>query len=155
MLEDLRTKVRSRGEAFDLFCGTNAIEGLAPAYFTKLITFFAPHLNGYILDQFTGLSINKLSAQEEQVVQMSGSWVNRKNTGAEYEAFCSRVDRLAEILNHGRPPTQHIDGYRVESLLFGKGQPWRDYIDTIYQRAEKRAETRRRAAARKKASAEA
>lgn len=69
----LRTGGLSRCEAYRLFLGTGAIPGIGPAFFTKLIYFFSPTPDFYILDQWTAKSVNLLTGN--WVVKMSGDTV--------------------------------------------------------------------------------
>lgn len=126
IVEDLRKGVyKTRKEAFEIFQNKRA-EGLLPGlgigYFTKLICFLAPELNGYIMDQWVGKSINLLTG--ENIVSLtSNSWVNDKNTADSYELFCAKIDELAKELN--------CDGIEAEKKIFsvgnGKGN-WRKYL---------------------------
>ena len=43
----------TRCQAYNLFLGTGAVAGLGPAFFTKLLYFFSPTPNCYIMDQWT------------------------------------------------------------------------------------------------------
>lgn len=126
-----------RAEAYELFTGSREVSGLAPAFFTKLLTFFAPNMSCYIMDQFSALSINLLCGAELVDIYSYRSkprgtstyTVTRKNTSAEYETFCARIDQLTEIVNRDVGQTTKVTGSFVESLLFGKKQPWREYMD--------------------------
>jgi hypothetical protein len=126
IVEDLRNGVyKTRKEAFEVFQNKRA-EGLLPGlgigYFTKLICFLSPELNGYIMDQWVGKSINLITG--EKIVSLtSNSWVNDKNDSIAYELFCSKIDELAKKLK--------CDGIEAEKKIFsvgnGKGE-WRKYL---------------------------
>jgi hypothetical protein len=129
ILNELRSKVRARTSAFDLFCERNKVPGLGPAYFTKLISFVRPDLNGYILDQFTARSVNLLL--DQNIVPLIGKNVSPKATSYHYENYCLCVDQLTIILNSEMSPRNRIDGSFVEYLLFGKSDgpmEWRNYL---------------------------
>ena len=126
----LRGQAETRADAFDLFCTDQRIAGLGPAYFTKLIAFFRPDLNGYVLDQFTARSINLLSGRHD-LVPMVGKNVAQGATGRQYEDYCAIVDDLTALVNARMSPSAPVDGSHVEYLLFGKSdriQPWREYL---------------------------
>jgi hypothetical protein len=102
------------------------LPGLGIGYFTKLICFLSPNLNGYIMDQWVGKSINLLTGQN--VVNItSNSWVNDNNNADTYEVFCTYIDNLALLLN--------CTGYEAEKRIFsvGRGQgDWRKYLIEHY-----------------------
>lgn len=82
IVSELRNGIfETRKQAFEVFQNerTNKIlPGLGIGYFTKLICFLAPNLNGYIMDQWVAKSINLLTG--EQIVDLTGNnWVNWKN----------------------------------------------------------------------------
>ena len=54
-----------------------AIPGLGPAYFIKLIYFFKPETDVFIIDQWTGKAINLLTFSK--LVVMDGNTVCGKN----------------------------------------------------------------------------
>ena len=73
-----------------------SLPGLGIGYFTKLICFLSPNLNGYIMDQWVGKSINLLTGQN--IVSITGNnWVNDNNNADTYEIFCTHIDNLALI----------------------------------------------------------
>ena len=119
------------------------MKGAGPAYFTKLIYFLAPRdggelRNGYIMDQWAGCSVNLLTNCETVLMNVAKTWSRRKvlpvasytftvsdaNTGANYEAFCSVVDRLKELFS--------IDVDEVDRALVSTGgknpETWRTYV---------------------------
>lgn len=126
-------KLRSQGK----------LKGAGPAFFTKLIYFLMPRRDptlktGYIMDQWAGCSINLLVGPE--VVLMNVTTVRKrqaddptpkfeftvadKNTGDNYEIFCSAVDLLRENLD--------ITPEQVDRELVSAGgrkpEPWRLYV---------------------------
>jgi len=100
--------------------------GLGIGYFTKLICFLSPNLNGYIMDQWVGKSINLLT--EQNVVNITGNnWVNDNNNADTYEIFCTHIDDLAILLN--------CSGFEAEKRIFSVGRgkgAWRNYLIQNY-----------------------
>lgn len=121
----LRAGGFSRRRAYDLFA-EDPIPGLGPSYFTKLIYFFRPDADvGYIMDQWTGKSVNLLTGHH--VVRMYGAAPAAANTSENYEGFCRVVDWLATHTG--------CTGDELEQRLFSQnGQfrrprgPWRAYV---------------------------
>lgn len=108
--------------------------GLGPAYFTKLIYFLDPKHNGYIMDQWTSLSVNLVfSKGGRPIVDMVTSTyrgrrtdtVSDKNKPDNYDAFCLCIEHLAEKLGTTDPST-------AEEWAFSRGgkspAPWRAYV---------------------------
>ena len=110
-------------EAFREARSNRILAGLGISFFTKLICFLRPDLNGLILDQWTAKSINLLWGDHLVNLSKTG-WVTDLNTSIIYEQFCTRVDHLAHELN-----IQLID---AEELIFSKGGripgTWRQYV---------------------------
>lgn len=97
------------------------LKGMGIAYYTKLICFLAPNLRGYILDQWTGKSINLLTGLP--MVSLSDGLVNDTNNSTTYEAFCCKVNLLGDLLG--------INGYTAEERIFSEGRgrgEWRNYL---------------------------
>lgn len=128
--KDLRrilTRVRKgnmdRKEAFDLFRQDGGISGLGPAYYTKLLYFFSPKLNHYIMDQWTAKAVNLLAGLP--VVRMSGDYVSGTNKGGNYLAFCREVEAIAKHLK--------CSGDQAEQRIYSMGGryrwPWRKHVD--------------------------
>jgi hypothetical protein len=128
-LATLRTGGLNRMQAFDLFSSSagNAVRGIGPAYFTKLLYFFSPDLTFYIMDQWTAKSMNLLN--NFNLVRMSGNAVYYKNKGGNYQAFCEDIDSIAQILG--------VSGAQIEEHLFSRGNragrgipplPWRLHV---------------------------
>lgn len=130
----------TRTDAFDAFAAcyhVGKMAGMRAAYFTKLIFFLAPHLDGYIMDQWTARSINLLYDRTShyplgQMIALDpgangAAYVASKNTGVEYDNFCLAVEDIA--LNLGIVPSD------AEECLMSngsnKGRPpgaWRTYV---------------------------
>jgi hypothetical protein len=122
-LEALRAGNLNRSEAYSLFRKKKGkVKGLGPSYFTKLLFFFSPDYNFWIMDQWTGKSINLLTGKN--VVRFSGSSPSDQNKGGNYQAYCEEVDALAKLLN--------TDGNEIEQRLMSKGKPkpwpWRSHV---------------------------
>jgi hypothetical protein len=115
-LQLLRAGGLSRAQAYKLFTGPNHIRGLGPAFFTKLLYFFSPSPDFYIMDQWTGKSVDLLTGTK--VVRMAGDAVSSTNACGNYQAYCEEVDTMALLLG--------IAGEDVEEMLMSKGgrQPW-------------------------------
>jgi hypothetical protein len=141
VVENLRNgQIKTRKEAYELFLNlrkNNKLIGMGPAYFTKLICFLNPHLNGYIMDQWTSKSINILFNEELIKLSTSGH-VTDKNNSVIYENFCQKIEFLATKLD--------INPLSLEEQLFSSGGitkgKWRSYIvnnwnkDKIYTSVE-------------------
>lgn len=125
-IEKILLAIRSGGltrcQAYNLFLGTGAIPGLGPAYFTKLLYFFSPQPNFYIMDQWTAKSINLITGRN--VIKLSGDNVSTNNTCGNYEAYCQEVDAIAGHLSQS--------GENTEEMLMSKGGkrpwPWRCHV---------------------------
>lgn len=124
-LEALRAGNLTRAQAYNLFTGNGDIPGLGPSYFTKLLYFFTPTPDFYIMDQWTGKSINLLTGT--QVVRMARSneaTPQPCNKAGNYQAYCEEVNAMAALLG--------VNGEQAEEMLMSKGRPhswpWRDYV---------------------------
>lgn len=130
LVNNLRNgKYKTRQIAFSTFQSyrkKGLLPGLGIGYFTKLICFLSPELNGYIMDQWVGKSINLLTGKE--IVKITGNnWVNDYNNDETYEIFCSNIDNLAIILN--------CSGFEAEKRIFSVGRRvgiWRNYLIDNY-----------------------
>lgn len=130
LVKDLRNgKFLTRKEAFSKLQSmreSGELLGLGIGFYTKLICFLAPNLNGYIMDQWLAKSINLLTGKQE--VELTGNWVNDNNTPETYERFCSYIDTLGESLGYS--------GIDAEEILFSVGGKkkgaWRNYLINNY-----------------------
>ena len=124
----LRAGGLTRNAAYNLFCGAGAIPGLGPAYFTKLLYFFQPVPNCYIMDQHAGKSVDLLTGN--WVVRMAGNSVSRLNKDGNYQAYCEEVDHMAALLSSNSGTV--ISGPQVEEMMMSKGGrfplPWRRHM---------------------------
>ncbi|WP_278035802.1 hypothetical protein [Flavobacterium nitratireducens] len=119
----------TRKQAFDVFRNERKkkiLPGLGIGYFTKLICFLSPNLNGYIMDQWVAKSINLLAGYH--IVDITNNnWVNDNNDSSTYETFCQHIDNLAEILE--------CSGFEAEKRIFSVGRKkgkWRNYLIQNY-----------------------
>lgn len=104
-----------------------SLKGLGIGYYTKLICFLAPNLNGYIMDQWLAKSINLIF--EKELIHITNNWVSNKNTSLIYEDFCSKIDNLSKMISQS--------GYKTEEKLFSIGGSkkgkWRQYVIDNYK----------------------
>lgn len=129
MLMALRAGQMDRNAAYRLFCENN-IEGLGPSFFTKLLFFFSPTPDFYIMDQWTAKSVNLLTGK--RIVKLYGATQrvspHPSNTPDNYAVFCAVIDALGRYIN--------LPGDKVEEKLFSKGRirrgngvgMWREYV---------------------------
>lgn len=126
-LQALRAGELSRSAAYELFCGAEAIPGLGPSYFTKLLYFFSPEPSFYIMDQWTGKAVNLLTGR--RIVRMTGDAPSPLNKPGNYQAYCEEVDAIAAL--------EGTTGELVEERLFSQGGrnpwPWRAYLKYQWQ----------------------
>ena len=93
----LRNGRLTRCQAYNLFSGTGAVKGLGPAFMTKLLYFFSPLPNNYIMDQWTAKSVNLLTGN--WVVRMTpGGSVHNQNKCGNYQAYCDELDSMAKLI---------------------------------------------------------
>jgi hypothetical protein len=135
ILLKLRAGGLTRCQAYNLFLGKGNIPGLGPAYFTKLLYFFSPEENFYIMDQWTAKSINLLTGRK--VVRLTGDYVAINNTCGNYEAYCEEVDAIAGHLSQS--------GENIEEMLMSKGGkrpwPWRCHVKSTSQPSSRYSST--------------
>lgn len=121
-------KMTCRLQLFDHF-NCIAVDGLGPAYFTKLMYFNSLAGNAYILDQWTGRSTNLLT--QSNMVRLTNNvgapqrWVERRNTSDNYGAYCREVEKLAVQLDL---PPQRIEEHLFAGLRGRTPHPWREYV---------------------------
>ncbi len=144
--QDVRCGAIDRMTAYDRLKELRSqkrLKGIGPAYFTKLIYFLTPRHStalktGYIMDQWAGCSVNLLVGREVVLMNVTKTWkrqtgrlapsfafmVSDENTGDNYEAFCSAVDRLASCFG--------INDEQVDRALVSTGgrnpEFWRQYV---------------------------
>ena len=123
-IHKLRADCPNRREAYRIFSCLRAednLPGVGPAYFTKLIFFAHPRLNGYIMDQWTSRSINLLYGM---TVKLTGGQSVALNDPDIYEEFCRKIEDLGQRLQ--RSPAE------AERAIFSYGGKhpglWRSYV---------------------------
>lgn len=131
---ELRAGKLARKAAYERFRemrARNRNSGMGPAYFTKLIFFADPRHDGYIMDQWTSLGINLLSAVGPLVHMTTSVYrgrrtdtVSDRNDGNTYERFCSAIEEIGSHLGC----TAEV----AEQYLFSQGgrepAPWRRFV---------------------------
>lgn len=132
-IEEIRLGELTREQEYNLFCGEGEISGLGPAYFTKLLYFFSPNRDRYIMDQWTTKPIILLTGKN--LIRHSNQGPTRKNTGKNYELFCQVIDNLVYEINA-------TSGDEVEQRLFSVGsirrQPRGEFRQFIVERWKNR-----------------
>lgn len=139
--EEVRFGGISRAKAYSLFHALRvkgALPGMGPAFFTKLVFFLRGKDIfdfGYIMDQWTGCSLNVLTGDPNTVLMnaiytwtrsmtiRSDFQVSDENGVDRYERFCAAIDRIADEIS--LPP---ID---AELLLMSQGRGrgvWRQHV---------------------------
>lgn len=133
--DNIRDGELSRIEAFDKFISLRRISklnGMGPAFFTKLIFFFMSRRinSGYIMDQWTARSVNLLFNE----VVVNNKIINKgkvneyvivsdDNDSGNYEQFCLCVEKIAKKLD--------LSPEATELSLFSEGRGrgiWRNYL---------------------------
>ena len=118
-LTQLRSEEMTREEAYELFCGEKAVLRLGPSYFTKLLYFFSRKPNHYIMDKWTGTSMNLITGRT--VVLMGKNAPTKHNTGKHYCEYCEEIDAIASDLKD--------TGDNIEQRLFSsRSECWRRYV---------------------------
>lgn len=121
-LDALRAGRLTRCQAYDLFTGINSVPGLGPAYFTKLLYFYLPDPDCYIMDQHTGKTMGLMT--DNKLVRMADKAVSNANKCGNYQAYCEEVDAMARFLG--------VTGEQVEEMMMSKGGhnpwPWRAHV---------------------------
>ncbi len=127
-LENLRANQLNHDEAYNLFTERNAVPGLGPSYFTKLIYFFSPdalpgQVGFYIMDQWTAKSVNLLTQTKVvRIAKLKHASPDRSNKSGNFEAYCREVEMISVELGL---IGQHA-GDQVEQRLMSQGghNPW-------------------------------
>lgn len=110
------SQIKNREDAYEKFFQLkkqNKLPGMGPAYYTKLVCFLNPKLNGYIMDQWTAKSVNLLCNKEIIKLTTAGFVDPLKNDLAVYRTFCEVVDQLSIDLK--------MNGLDVEESMFSSG----------------------------------
>ena len=128
----------NRAQVYDLFCLNDSIPGLGPAYFTKILFFFSPEPNCYIMDQWTTKPVILLT--NENVIRHTSQGPTNYNNGVNYEFFCRFIDYLIE-------PLGVINGNEVEQRLFSVGsikrQPRGEFRQFVFEQWKRRPKLNR------------
>lgn len=125
------------------------LPGMGPAYYTKLIYFLMPRTPakpiGYIMDQWSGGSVNLLFGGDIVLMDETYTWkkdrrresinsaftVSNFNDEENYENFCLRVEEVAASLK--------IAPDEAEAFMFSRGgrnpQRWRTCVKKGRERA--------------------
>jgi hypothetical protein len=140
LVRELRDTPTKRAEAYCRFATLRKerrLDGVGPAYFTKLIFFLtsankANEKPGYIMDQWTARSANFLLGKAFIALDVAGQRgerrVSDRNTPETYERFCTLVEELAQRMsekNEQREPAE------IEIRMFAGGQRqnrWREEL---------------------------
>lgn len=121
----------ARAEAFALMQDAQVqgeIKGLGISYFTKLLYFFLPEGNAYILDQWTAKSWKLLD--ENCPLRFQGDLPHPKTTPNEYEQYCQFVEALADKMGWENPADAEIAMFSSGGKTPGK---WREYVMAHFQ----------------------
>lgn len=129
-LARLREGNLTRVEAYNLFLGEGDIHQLGPSYFTKLLFFFSPTPDFYIMDQWTGKSINLLTGiPVVRMTRRNDATPLPSNKAGNYQAYCEEVDIIAKRLG--------VKGEQAEEMLMSKGRPdpwpWRLHVRQYWE----------------------
>jgi hypothetical protein len=124
-LTALRAGGLTRDVAYGTFLGAGAISHLGPSFFTKLLYFFTPLPNFYIMDSQVAKAVCLLTGT--WMVRMNGATHNLlapSNKTGNYRAFCEEIDLIAGQLA--------CTGQQAEERLFSRGGmrpwPWRTHV---------------------------
>lgn len=120
----------SRNQAYLLFKNIRdegKLKGMGPAFYTKLICFLSPANTAFIMDQWTGKSINILLGTELVLLNKLGM-VTDENDPNIYDEFCKVIIQLSDEL--GCEPLEAEE--RIFSVGWGKGE-WRNYVIENYK----------------------
>lgn len=133
VLRNIREQNCSRRDAYEAFRDLrerNQLPRMRPAYFTKLIFFMRDISDGYIMDQWTGKSIQllgQLAGIRQGLPILNQGYVSDDNTPEHYELFNCHIESLAPYLG--------INAEECEQRLFSNGADggrrrgvWRQYV---------------------------
>jgi hypothetical protein len=142
LIDNLVSSKVSRRCAYEMFVDRRKrenrerhLDGLGVAYFTKLLFFLRPKADAYIMDQWTGKSVNLLFAPDNIIgrfVKFDNSIVSDRNTPDDYEQFCQMIEALAKKLK--------VKAEDAEKRIFSNGGgaskdgKWRAFVKAEYQK---------------------
>jgi len=141
VVQEIRDTPMTREQAYEKLHKlrtSGVLKGVGPAFFSKLIFFLRGELSkgtGYIMDQWTGCSINLLH-KSGPIILMDADYrftkkgkptdvyhVSDRNDKSRYEQFCLALDKVAEILG-----LSQIDA-ELFLMSSAKGRDnWRSYV---------------------------
>ncbi|MAS05413.1 MAG: hypothetical protein CL534_12125 [Ahrensia sp.] len=160
VVSDIRKNKLERYDAYDRIKALKPgkkpadwlLYGISPAYYTKVIFFLTRESGrpGYIMDQFSGRSVNFLWNDEAVILNETGK-VHSDNNAENYIFFCARVEALATKLST-RKTTR--SGEEVEFALFNPNSHWRKYLTTHDKVAQRKAAKKAKAKGKKRGSSE-
>jgi len=129
-LPKLLRQLRSGGNRLSDFditqTAANHIKGLGISFYTKLLYFFRPTPDAYILDQWTAKSARLLFNPCQ--ISLNYELPDPDTTPAQYEWFCAQLDNFAPIL---WPTIAPVTGEDAEVAIFDEGYghgEWRKYV---------------------------
>lgn len=125
LLNDLRVSTCTRAEDFKRAkLAAVGVKGLGISFYTKLLFFFRPEPDAYILDQWTAKSIIKLI--NPGPVRLKNGLPADNTTEEEYEAYCKAIEELATALSSSENSWTAED---VETGLFDRPRSrWRLHL---------------------------
>jgi hypothetical protein len=134
LVGQIRYSVLDRADDYERFYRARregSMNGIGPAYYTKLLFFIRPDQDSYILDQWTARSIHVLTGSCEfpRVARLPRNQARVPDTitPQDYEKYCRIVDVIA---GHAGP--MRWTGADVEERLFSEGgrapKPWREHV---------------------------
>jgi hypothetical protein len=141
ILRDLRESTRSRIDDFaSMWRAAETITGLGISFYTKLLFFFRPKQDCYILDQFTAKSSRIMS--DPPVVRLTSAYYPEPETSKEeYEKFCLWLEQQASNLS---TPVSRWTPEQVEQALFDqRGGAWRQYVRIHFPRPRRKAKRKK------------
>ncbi len=120
---------------YELSLDRGKLAGMGPAYYTKLLFFLGGGAT-FIMDQWTGKSINLLFPSSECLIQFKGHYISEKNDIEVYRYFNRCLERLAEELGQSvanleellfsHSPNKKPKAVDVDTHL--KVSAWRSYV---------------------------
>ena len=129
-LPKLLSKLRGGGSRSTDFgitqTAANPISGLGISFYTKLLYFFRPTPDAYILDQWTAKSASLLFKSCK--INLNGDLPDPNTTPAQYEWFCAQLDSFGPII---WPTIAAVTGEDAEVAIFDEGRghgEWRKYV---------------------------
>ncbi|MEI6715421.1 MAG: hypothetical protein WCO60_16815 [Verrucomicrobiota bacterium] len=131
LLEYLRTSQNSRRVDFERAKeDASKIKGLGISFFTKLLYFFRPSSDAYILDQWTAKALDALLVESPVNVTAVGL-PDPKTTGLQYEKFCEVIDLIALQLRNDT--NLAWTGEITEVAIFDRPNgKWRGYLKSVW-----------------------